>query len=592
VNEENRVFREELGYLNKWVPIAVLIGLVAGFGAAIFTYAINGFTTLFLGYGAGFIPPFPIGEGGPTYALSPFPFILPMITTLGGLLCGVIVYKFAPEAEGHGTDAAIDAFHNKKGQIRARVPVIKLIASAITIGSGGSAGREGPSAQIGAGFGSLLGRLMHLSTRDRSIALAVGIGAGIGAIFKAPFGGAILAAEILYIGDFEMAALPPALIASTIGYSVYASIYGWTPIFGNAPQFVYNDPVYLLIFTVLGVLCGLGAILYVRSFYGIRGAFQRWRVPNYLKPAVGGLAVGLIGLAFPEVLGMGYGWLQITINADFAVLTLGVIIALIFVKIVATSLTIGSGGSGGVFAPALFIGGMIGAALWLVCGMLVSGFAVASAPFVIVGMMAFFGAAGKAPIAVILMVAEMTASYTLLVPAMIATAIAYVISGKNTIYRSQLPSKADSPAHRNEYSMEVLRGIRVGDRMTSNVISALPDTSVSSALRLMKENQIKGIPVINESGQVKGIVTYEDLIEASGMPANTTPVSSVMTSEVVFALPGESLGIAFERMLDHKIGRLPVVESLESKKLIGIISREDIGKAYHESVQMLLEQES
>jgi CIC family chloride channel protein len=319
--------------------------------------------------------------------------------------------------------------------------------------------------------------------------------------------------------------------------------------------------------------------------------FKRWKVPNYLKPAIGGLMVGLIGIALPEVLGMGYGWLQITIDGNFAVLTLAVIIALIFAKILATSLTVGSGGSGGVFAPALFIGGMIGAALWIVCTMLFPGFGVTSAPFVIVGMMAFFGAAGKVPIAVILMVAEMTASYTLLVPAMIATAIAYIISGKNTIYRGQLPSKADSPAHKKEYSIEVLRGVKVSERMTRKVVTSRPGTTVSEALRLMKDNGIKGLPVVDEANHVQGIVTHTDLIKVPTEQASDSVVSYVMTEEVLFALPDDSLGFAFEKMLDHKIGRLPVVRSLESRELIGIISREDIGKAYHESVQMLLADE-
>jgi len=216
---------------------------------------------------------------------------------------------------------------------------------------------------------------------------------------------------------------------------------------------------------------------------------------------------------------------------------------------------------------------------------------VTSAPFVIVGMMAFFGAAGKVPIAVILMVAEMTASYTLLVPAMIATAIAYIISGKNTIYRGQLPSKADSPAHKKEYSIEVLRGVKVSERMTRKVVTSRPGTTVSEALRLMKDNGIKGLPVVDEANHVQGIVTHTDLIKVPTEQASDSVVSYVMTEEVLFALPDDSLGFAFEKMLDHKIGRLPVVRSLESRELIGIISREDIGKAYHESVQMLLADE-
>jgi chloride channel protein, CIC family len=583
-------FREELGYLNKWVPIAILIGLVAGAGAVIFAFLINAFTQLFLVMGAGYTPPYPAGEGSTSFTLSPIPFVIPLITCLGGLLAGLIVYKIAPEAEGHGTDAAIDAFHHKKGEIRPRVPFVKIIASAITIGSGGSAGREGPSAQIGAGFGSYLGKLLHLRTYDRRMALAIGIGAGIGAIFKTPFGGAILAAEILYLGDFETAILPPALIASTISYTVYASVYGWTPIFGTLNLSFYHDPVYFLLFAVLGILCGVIAIVYVRSFYGIKDIFHRWKIPNYFKPAIGGLLVGLIAIALPEVLGMGYGWLQLAINGDFATLTFIIILLLIPAKMIATSLTIGSGGSGGVFAPALFVGGMVGAAMWMVCNTLVPGFAWPSAPFVIVGMMAFFGAAGKAPVAVILMVAEMTASYVLLVPAMIATTIAYILSGKNTIYRSQVPSKADSPAHKGEYSVEVLRGIKVKDAMTRSVVTLSPKATMLDVEEIMKQRKIHGIPIVDPQSRVIGMVAYEDILRIPLIERKDKKVGEVMATDIIFAEPEETLSSILEKMFEYKIGRLPVVDSKENAILVGIITRKDIGNAYHASLEELFEE--
>jgi chloride channel protein, CIC family len=215
-------------YLLKWLFISTLIGLVAGIGALAFYEAIHFSTQLLLGKLVGYLPPDPAGEG--TMGIMPFwsaarPWLLPIVTCAGGLLSGIIVFKFAPEAEGHGTDAAIAAFHQGK-PIRARIPLVKLVASAITIGSGGSAGREGPSAQISAGFGSLLGNLLHLDLQDRRIAIATGIGAGIGAIFRAPLGGAVLAAEILYKHDLEVEAIIPALIASIIGYSVFGAWFG------------------------------------------------------------------------------------------------------------------------------------------------------------------------------------------------------------------------------------------------------------------------------------------------------------------------------------------------------------------------------
>ena len=207
-----------MAYFQRWLVIGALIGVVAGLGAILFATAIALCTHLFLGIVVGFTPPSPAGEG-PT-AITPISrlWLLPVVTTLGGLLTGLIVFTLAPEAEGHGTDAAIEAFHEKGGRIRGRIPLVKMVASAITIGSGGSAGREGPTAQISAGFGSWLADLLHLDEHDRRIAMAAGIGSGIGAIFKAPFGGALLSAEVLYKRDFEADALFPSFVASAVGF--------------------------------------------------------------------------------------------------------------------------------------------------------------------------------------------------------------------------------------------------------------------------------------------------------------------------------------------------------------------------------------
>ena len=279
------------------------------------------------------------------------------MTTVGGLLGGIIVFGLAPEAEGHGTDAAIEAFHEKGGRIRAHIPFVKLVASSLTIGSGGSAGREGPTAQIAAGFGSWLGGLFDLSAADRRTALAVGVGAGIGAIFKAPLGGAILSAEILYVRDFELDALVPGFIASVVGYSIFGAWAGWEPVFGKGLGLTFSQPDSLVWYAALGIACGLGGIGYVRAFYGSRRLFHAVPLPRFIKPAIGGLGVGLIALVYPQVLSMGYGWLQLAIDGNSQALGLDTMVVLVVVKVVTTSLTIGSGGSGGVFAPGLFIGG-------------------------------------------------------------------------------------------------------------------------------------------------------------------------------------------------------------------------------------------
>ena len=580
----------ELSYLRKWVPIAILIGTISGVGSILFYEAINLTSTYLLGGVTGFFAPSPIGEGGSLVSVTPMFYLIPIVTTVGGLCSGILVYGLAPEAEGHGTDAAIDAFHNKKGEIRSRIPLVKLVASALTIGSGGSAGREGPTAQIGAGFGSFLGRKLRLSLHDRRIAVAIGIGSGIGSIFKAPFGGAIMSTEILYMGDFEVEALLPAFIASTVGYSIFALFAGWTPLFGYMNQTAFNDPIDLPLYAILGLVCGLVGIVYIRGFYGARTLFERLRIPRFLKPAVGGFAVGVIGMFLPQVLGTGYGWLQIAMEGNFTLLPILLIPVIIAAKIVATSLSIGSGGSGGVFAPAMMIGGLLGIALWTGINGVLPGFSPAIAAFAIVGMMSFFGGVGKVPVAVILMVSEMTGGLTLLVPSMIATTIAYVITGRNTIYRSQVPSRAESPAHKVEYSIPLLQKLFVKDAMTNRVTTTTPSSLISDVAEMMAKNGIKGVPVLDDNGGLIGIVTVTDILKIHPDQRATVMVSAVMTKELITTFAEESLYSAFDRMTGNQIGRLPVVERGGGMKLIGIISREDVWRVYNIEISSRLEE--
>ena len=463
--------RYNRAYFQRWLLIGALIGVVAGLGSIVFYEAIAISTHLLLGVIAGFTPPSPASEGATMAIPAARPWLIPVVTTLGGLLTGLIVYTFAPEAEGHGTDAAIESFHQKGGYIRGRIPIIKLVASAITIGSGGSAGREGPTAQISAGFGSWLATVLRLDDHDRRIAMSTGIGSGIGAIFKAPIGGAILSAEILYKRDFESDVIFPSFIASVVSYSIYGLWAGWTPIFGGGGHFSFAQPISLIGYLALGIAAGGVGLLYPKTLYGIRDFFARLRIPNIFKPAIGGLGVGLIGLAAPQALGMGYGYVQFGVNSDYVHLAAWLMLALVFVKIVTTSLTIGSGGSGGVFGPGMVIGGFLGGALWAGLHTVAPALVAGAQPgaFVVVGMAAFFGGIAKAPLAVILMVAEMTGEYTLIVPAMLATMVAYLVSGQTSIYEQQVPTRLDSPAHREDYIREAAVDVALDDDAAQTV---------------------------------------------------------------------------------------------------------------------------
>src|SRR5689334_11029571 len=473
---------ESSRYLAKWLLLSTCIGLVAGLGAILFYLAIDWSTHLFLGQLVGYLPPSPSGEGSPLLRGMDRPWLLPLVVGLGGLLSGLIVFNLAPEAEGHGTDAAIAAIHHRQGRVRARIPPIKLIASAITIGSGGSGGREGPAAQISAGFGSLLGQWLNLKPLDRRIAVAAGMGAGIGAIFRAPLGGALMGAEILYLHDLEVEALIPALIASIVGYTVYGAFFGFSPIFGAQPDLALGAPIQLLYYAVLGIVAGLGGILYARVFYGTTGIFHRLRLPLWLKPALGGVLVGLMALVIPGALHMGYGWVQISMGNELLGLPLWMVLLLPFAKILSTSLSIGSGGSGGIFGPGMVIGGMLGATFWRLGYGTLPDLPQSSAPFVIVGMMALFGGIAHAPLAVMLMVAEMTGNLSMLAPAMIAVGVSTALVGDNTIYRSQLPNRASSPAHRVHFAFPLLSSLLVRDAMRPPHVSVRATASIRDAL--------------------------------------------------------------------------------------------------------------
>jgi len=575
--------------------VGLLIGLVAGLGATAFFYLIQFVTDTLLGGITGFYPPNPLGEPPAPSSVHPHFALVPVSTLIGGILAGLVVYTLAPEAEGHGTDAAIEAFHRKDGVIRRRVPIVKTLASAFTIGSGGSGGREGPTAQIAAGFGSFIADLFKLSAKDRRVAVAAGIGAGIGAIFKSPFGGSILSGEILYSGgDIEVEALIPAFIASPLGYVIFASFTGFTPIFGSSVHYVFTKPQNLLIYALLGVVCGFTGRLYTTSFYYFKSLFAHIKTSKFVKPALGALLAGIIGVFFPEVLGLGYGFLQYLIQGDFKALltnyvTLPLIVTLILIvllKILATSLTVGSGGSAGVFAPSLVIGGFIGATLWVVVNTLLPGWIPIPAPLVIVGMMAFFAGVGRTPIAVILMVSEMTGTLNLLAPSMVAVIISYFVTGpKYTIYRSQVPNRAASPAHRGEYSVPLLTRIYVVDAMNPAVITAAPDNTVEEAYNIMLEKGFRGMPVVSGERLV-GIVTLSDIMRVPRDKMAQTKISSIMTQRVVTVNPSETLFDALEKMTLNGVGRLPVT-SKEDDRLLGIITRTDIVKTYERVVKTL-----
>ena len=565
--------------LLKWLIVGTAIGLVAGAGAVLFTSAIQFVTKWVLQGATGFRPPAPIGEGGTPLVPMARAWLLPIVTALGGLASGILVFGLAPEAEGHGTDAAIEAFHKRGGWIRPRIPPVKLLASAITIGSGGSAGREGPAAQISAGFGAILGHAVFKNPQDRRIAVAAGIGSGIGAIFRAPLGGALLAAEILYLHDMEVEAIIPSLIASIVGYTLYGAFFGFHPIFGDHPALGLGSPIQLVYYGMLGVVSGAGGILYAKTFYGMTDWFRKLRLPRWIRPALGGLLVGLLGLVLPQVLHTGYGWVQLIMTKE-GLLTLSpwVLLAIPFGKIVATSLSIGSGGSGGIFGPGMVIGGTLGAVLWRIGSTVLPGMPPGPGPFVIVGMMALFGGVAHAPLAVMLMVAEMTGTLSLLAPAMIAVAISTAIVGDVTIYHAQLRDRASSTFHRARWALPFLSVLRVDDISEPAPLTLRGSMPIGEALARLLTLHATRVAVTTDDGQVIGAVSRERLRR---VPAEerTAPLSTVAVRMLL--RPDQTIEEGVQVLSDSGADTLPVIKDGGDVRLV---TARGIMRAYREAM--------
>jgi CIC family chloride channel protein len=445
-------FVRRAGYLRKWLVLGIAIGIIAGLGAVTFYLALDYAGKFLLGFLGGYDAPKAIGDGGqPASPGFDRWWAIPLVTFGGALVSAWIVAKFAPEAEGHGTDSAIEAYFTDPRSIRARAVLVKMVSSALTIGSGGSAGREGPTAQISAGFGSLLARRLDLSDDDGRIAVALGIGSGIGAIFGAPLGGAVLAASIVYREDFDYKSLIPGFITSGTAYIVYGLFLGFDGLFGTVVgDYVFN-PEQVGWFVLIGVVAAAFGYAYAKVFYGTVALVNR--LPGWgersdgkvagkvVKPAIGGLLVGLLALAIPQVLSSGYGWVQAaTTKEGLMTIPLWIVLVLPVAKIVATSLSIGTGGSGGIFGPGIVIGAFVGASIWRLADLAhLPGITSGPGLFVVLAMMACFGSVAHAPLAVMIMVAEMTSSFSVLPGAMITVGIAYLLITRTdvSIYKSQ-----------------------------------------------------------------------------------------------------------------------------------------------------------
>ncbi len=596
---------------------AILVGVVAGMGGVLFSLAGQFVFQISLqgaigqevqGQGADPVNvgkrEGPAGEAHVDWLpeITPHfrPWLLLIIPAIGGFLSGYLVFRFAPEAEGHGTDAAIAAYHVGQGVIRPRVPLIKLVASALSIGTGGSGGREGPIAQIGAGFGSLLATLLRYSVAERRILLAAGMGAGVAAIFRAPLAGTLFAAEILYCSpEFEPEVILPTGLASVVSYCTFGLVmHGlgdpgdpWRPLF-KTPELSFTSALELVPYLFLALWVALLSMIYVRTFYGVTYLFHRLRLPHIYKPAVGAFLTGAVGLVLfyaagqskevLSVLSFGYGILQEGLSNETG-LAAGLLLAIALGKIVTTSLTIGSGGSGGVFGPSMVIGGCGGGALGVLLHGLWPTLVPHPASFIILGMAGFFAAAAKTPFSTLIIVSEMTGDYKLLLPALWVCTLAFLVSDEEPLYRSQVKSRALSPAHQGSYVREVLAGLKVGDFLTGGRPPLLRlDEPLKAVIDRLSGSTIQVLPVVDASDQLHGVVVLDEvhLATQAGSSGTWLLAADLMRLGVQPLTPDDRLDRAMELFVEQDLLALPVVNDTKQRLVIGLVRRSDVAHAY------------
>jgi CIC family chloride channel protein len=537
------------------------------------------------------------GESGGA-APHPFrPWLLVFIPGLGALMAGWAT-RFAPETRGGGGDAMIGAFHNHGGVIRRRVLWVKALASILTLGTGGSGGREGPTMQIGAALGSNVASLLRLTTRERRILMVAGVAAGMSAVFRTPLGAALLAVEALYRDDFESDALVPAILASVLAYSVVISLFGESTLFARAPSYPFHA-AHLPLYGLLAVFVAMTAAVFVRTLHWVEHMSEKTSVPAWVRPGMGGLALGLF--AVPVIclvgwrigspgqglglLGGGYGAAQLAITGS-SLLPSGwsgvqMLLLLGAAKLVASSLTIGSGGSAGDFAPSLVLGGLFGGAFGRAAQLLLHDPSIDPGAFALVGMGTFYGGIAHVPISALVFVSELAGSYDLLVPLMLTTGIAFVTLRNRSLYRAQVKTKSDSPAHRLGLPPE-LKKVAVIDVMTSgrpHVTFELGTTAAEVTKHIGESTWQEAFPVLDPAGVMRGLISADALrfLVREGEIAHWTIAADLMQQPVSLR-PEDDLRAATKLMLAHGLREVPVLD--EGGHILGFLQETDAMQAY------------
>lgn len=560
---------------------AVIVGVGVGLAAAIFRWLIAQAEHLFFGLGADVFAVL-----GPAYVL--------VVPAVGGLVVGPLIHFFAREAKGHGVPEVMLAIALRGGRIRGRVAVVKSLASSVCIGSGGSVGSEGPVVQVGAALGSKIGQVLRLSDERIRSLVACGAAGGISATFNAPIAGAIFALEVI-LGEFHAAYFGAVVISSVVAEVVANLLAGGVKTF-QVPQYALANPMELLLYATLGILAAVGGVAYSKLIYLLEDLFDGWkRFPEYLKASVGGLLLGALGVAmiaagltvdlnghaYPQVFGVGYATIELALLGKMA---FGTVIALFLLKMTATAITLGSGGSGGVFAPGLFTGAMLGAAFGQAAQALFGASVSPAGAYALVGMAALFAGATHAPATAILIIFEMSGDYNIILPLMLATVISVLISraiAPESIYTTKLVRRGIRLQQGRD--VDVLQAVKVQQVMTRNMDTVPASLSLPALLIEFERTHHHGFPVLDQQGELLGVVTLQDLEAAMETPGwEQRHVADIATTtDLSVAYPDEAVGTALRRLGVRDVGRLPVVSRDNPKRLLGVVRRQDIVRAYN-----------
>jgi len=554
------------------ITLAIFIGLLGGFGAIGFRLLIRIFQSISYGSGSDLID---IVLSIPWYWKI-------LIPAFGGSVIGPLIFFFAREAKGHGVPEVMEAVAMRSGLIRKRVVIVKTLASAICIGTGGSVGREGPIVQIGAAIGSAFGQILRVSGNRLRNLVGCGAAAGIAATFNAPIAGAIFALEVI-LGEFEIGTFGPIVLASVLATVVSRAFLGNYPAF-SIPEYnlvsIWEIPAYL----VMGFLAGLVALLFTKTLYKSEDLWDSFEIPDYIKPALGGFAIGVISLFLPQVLGVGY---ESITAALLGVMPWFLLLILVFAKIAATSLTIGSGGSGGIFAPSLFIGAMMGGVYGHVVHYLFPSVTASSGAYSLVGMGAIVAGTTHAPITSILILFELTDDYRIILPLMMTCILSAVTASqlkRESIYTMKLVRRGIDVRSGKEVS--ILKSMLVRDFMVRDVASVSETIPLNSLLHLIKESTHSYFPVLNNREELVGIISLRDirhiLLEESLM--DLVIAKDIMSEDVITLASDQNLYDAMGKFGIKDIGQLPVVDKDNPKKVVGMLKRTDVIVAYNNAV--------